>query len=105
MSGGKAHAEAHAQDGDQKHASPRELSQYEIGKQDAHIKLDKAERIERVNKIAAEEAKKRSQKEFEEHARPTQIAEAHGNKPSRGAKIDQEIEDEERAQLERQGKA
>lgn len=44
-------AEAHAQDGDQKHASPRELSQYEIGKQDAHIKLDKAERIERVNKV------------------------------------------------------
>lgn len=29
----------------------------------------------------------------------------HGNKPSRGAKIDQQIEDEERAELERKGKA
>lgn len=29
----------------------------------------------------------------------------HGNKPSRGAKIDQQIEDEELAELERKGKA
>lgn len=50
---------------------------------------------------AAAEAEKAEEANEETKLRPTEIAEAHGNKPSRGAVIDQQIEDEERAELER----
>jgi len=52
---------------------------------------------------------KKIEKEEEEGAehklRPTEIAKSHGNKPSRGAIIDEQIEDEEHAELVRKGKA
>lgn len=53
-------------------------------------------------------AEKKLEKEEEEAAkhkpRPTDAARAHGNEPSRGAIIDEEIENEEHEYLKRKGK-
>ena len=53
---------------------------------------------------AAAAAKEDKQKE-DEHPRPTDIAKSHGNEPSRGAKIDEELQREEEEYLKRKGKA
>jgi hypothetical protein len=37
--------------------------------------------------------------------RPTDIARSHGNEPSKGAKIDEELQREEEEYLKRKGKA
>ena len=37
--------------------------------------------------------------------RPTDIARSHGNEPSKGAKIDEELQKEEEEYLKRKGKA
>ncbi|KAK4705881.1 hypothetical protein P7C70_g318, partial [Phenoliferia sp. Uapishka_3] len=101
-----AHAEAHQQDGDQTQTSGPEPTRFEEGVENSHIANDSKDQRSIANKLAAAEASEKAEKEAEEHKlRPTEIAESHGNKPSRGAKIDQRIEDEEREELERKGKA
>ncbi|KAL8287616.1 hypothetical protein RQP46_003474 [Phenoliferia psychrophenolica] len=101
-----AHAEAHQQDGDQKHTSGPEPTRFEEGKENSHLANDSKDQRSIANKLAAEEAKEKAEAaEDANKLRPTEIAESHGNKPSRGAKIDEQIENEEREELERKGKA
>ena len=110
-----AHAEAHQQDGEQ------QIDPAHAGG------LDSKDSRSHANTVAAELAREKEEKKAEEEAdevRPTDLAKAvrliarsrrahskltrfaqHGNKPSQGAVIDERIEDEERAELERKGKA
>lgn len=50
-------------------------------------------------------ASKAEKDEKEEVVRPTDIARSHGNEPSKGAKIDEELQREEEEYLKRKGKA
>lgn len=58
-----------------------------------------ADRAKFEQKIEEEEDKAAANK-----PRPTEIAKSHGNKPSRGAIIDEQIENEEHEELKRKGK-
>jgi len=40
-----------------------------------------------------------------ESMRPTEVARSHGNEPSKGAKIDEELQKEDEEYLKRKGKA
>lgn len=73
---------------------------YEHGKEHQHDRLDKTDERSIANTLAdasrVEKKEKEAEKEKEE-AKPTDAAKAHGNEPSKGAKIDEKIEDEEAA--------
>lgn len=63
-----------------------------------------------ANKLEREEKREKEGEELslEEEQRKkdaTLPARAHGNEPSKGAKIDQELREEEEAELKRKGKA
>ncbi|KAJ9114988.1 hypothetical protein QFC22_005316 [Naganishia vaughanmartiniae] len=89
------------------HHNPAGNTEFEHGKEGAHNRIDSkdersiannlkdAERVEKLEKQAEEEAA---------HTRPTDAARSHGNEPSRGAKIDEQLELEEEAELRRKGK-
>ncbi|KAI5477160.1 hypothetical protein MNV49_006816 [Pseudohyphozyma bogoriensis] len=102
-----SHAEAHVNDGDQKQHDEPGAAPYEAGKEHSHNVLDSVDQRSIANRLAAAEHEKKLEKkeEQEDSLRPTEIAKQHGNEPSRGAKIDQQIEDEEQAELERKGRA
>ena len=71
---------------------------YEHGKEHQHDRLDKTDERSIANTLAdasrVEKKEKQAEKEAEE-VKPTDAAKAHGNEPSRGAKVDEKIEDEE----------
>jgi len=99
-----AHTEAHLESSNK--FAPEAPTRFEEGQEHSHLATDSKDQRSIANKLAAEEAKEKADEHAESHKlRPTEVAEAHGNKPSRGARIDQEIEDQERAELERKGKA
>lgn len=59
-----------------------------------------------ANKLAAaSKEEKEGNSGTEKHFRPTDIARSHGNEPSKGAKIDEELERDEEEYLRRKGKA
>lgn len=62
-----------------------------------------------ANKLAREEKRENEGEDISEEARLTHIdatlpARDHGNEPSKGAKIDQQLREEEEAELARKGK-
>lgn len=63
-----------------------------------------ANKLEREKKRENEEEDK-SIEDIRREKDATLPARAHGNEPSRGAKIDQQIREEEEAELKRKGKA
>lgn len=70
-----------------------------------HCLADKNDSRSLADRAKAEKKLEKEQEEAEENRpRPTDAARAHGNEPSRGAKIDEEIENEEREYLKRKGK-
>merc|ERR1712032_657614 len=71
------------------------------GKENSHQNLDAKDEKSIKNKLAqAAEEEKREKKEAEENDEmPTDAARKNGNEPSRGAKIDEQIELEEQAEL------
>ena len=75
---------------------------YEHAPEHAHDRLDKTDERSIANTLAdasrVEKKEKEAEKEKEE-AKPTDAARSHGNEPSRGAKIDEQIEAEEAAEL------
>lgn len=75
---------------------------YEHAPEHAHDRLDKTDERSIANTLAdasrVEKKEKQAEKEKEE-AKPTDAARAHGNEPSKGAKIDEQIEAEEAAEL------
>ncbi|KAM3565535.1 hypothetical protein ARSEF4850_001348 [Beauveria asiatica] len=81
---------------------------FEEGKENSHSQLDPKDQRSIANRLAAE-TQATEDKEDAEVTRmkedPTAPARDHGNEPSRGAKIDAQIQQEEQAELERKGKA
>lgn len=57
------------------------------------------------DRAKAEQKKEKEEEDARKNKpRPTEIARSHGNEPSRGAIIDEQIENEEYEELKRKGK-
>ncbi|KAJ2984288.1 hypothetical protein NQ176_g50 [Zarea fungicola] len=80
---------------------------FEEGKENSHSQLDPKDQRSIANRLAAESAA-RAEGEDPETAKmkedPTAPARDHGNEPSKGAKIDAQLQAEEQIELERKGK-
>ncbi|KAL9934223.1 hypothetical protein V8E36_006679 [Tilletia maclaganii] len=100
----------HMSNADQKNSAGDDntATRHEEGKENSHNLLDSKDEKSIANKLEAasqaEKAEKAAEKAKAEEG-PVLEAEKHGNKPSRGAVIDAQIELEEQAELERKGKA
>lgn len=72
---------------------------HEQGKENSHQNLDAKDEKSIKNKLdqASKEEKRQEREEAEDDEKPTDAARKNGNEPSRGAKIDEKIEDEEAA--------
>jgi len=73
---------------------------FERAPEHAHDRLDKTDERTIANTLQDAERVEKKEKEAEEAKaaeKPTDAARAHGNEPSRGAKVDEKIEDEEAA--------
>jgi hypothetical protein len=80
--------------------APHTGEEFEHGKENAHSRLDKTDERTIANQLKDAERVEKKEKEADEAKaaeKPTDAARAHGNEPSRGAKIDEKIEDEEAA--------
>ncbi|KAF2790896.1 hypothetical protein K505DRAFT_377187 [Melanomma pulvis-pyrius CBS 109.77] len=83
---------------------------FEEGKENSHLANDSKDERTIANKLAsAEKAEQESDAPKSKQAAQiledaTLPAKAHGNEPSRGAKIDQQIREEEEAELAKKGK-
>ncbi|WPH04544.1 Hypothetical protein R9X50_00743600 [Acrodontium crateriforme] len=96
--------------GDQRNAPKAEenvVERFEEGKENSHKALDSKDERSIANKLAAETQKDEDDgKTLEDRQRdidPTLPARSHGNEPSKGAKIDKMIEDEEAEILKKKG--
>ncbi|KAF7436109.1 hypothetical protein PC9H_002935 [Pleurotus ostreatus] len=94
-------------DGDQRTQKEEEAPRYEAGKPNAHNDLDSKDNRTLSNRQASAEKNARVEetnpnpREIEDPLKP---ARSHGNEPSRGAKIDAQIQEEEEEELSRKGK-
>ncbi|KAI9839735.1 MAG: hypothetical protein M1838_004274 [Thelocarpon superellum] len=85
---------------------------FEEGKANSHKPLDSKDERSTANKLANEvrliiSQKKEEEDDFETSLSkkdPTLPAKAHGNEPSKGAKIDAELQAEEEAELKKKGR-
>jgi len=104
------------ENGDQKNVPKSEIEQekkdarFHEGKEHSHKALDSKDERSIANKLAREEKRENEPEEESEEVKalkkdPTAPAKMHGNEPSRGAKIDAEIQQEEEEELRRKGKA
>ncbi|KJZ75875.1 hypothetical protein HIM_04699 [Hirsutella minnesotensis 3608] len=97
--------------GDQRNVKRSEMEtaeRYEEGKPGSHLANDSKDERSIANRLAAEE--RRSEPEDDKETAmlkkdPTLPAKMHGNEPSRGAKIDADLQAEEQEELRRKGKA
>ncbi|KAF1938404.1 hypothetical protein EJ02DRAFT_457914 [Clathrospora elynae] len=101
---------------DQRTVSDKHIEQekkdnrFHEGKEHSHKAQDSkdersiANKLERESKREGEEEEK-SLEDRQRDQDATLPARAHGNEPSKGAKIDQELREEEEAELKRKGKA
>ncbi|KAL1311797.1 hypothetical protein AAFC00_001879 [Neodothiora populina] len=103
------------EDGDQKTVSNAEIEQqkqearFHEGKENSHLANDSKDERSIANKLEREE--KREQEPEEESLQTQQLkkdatlpAKSHGNEPSKGAKIDQELAEEDAAALKAKSK-
>merc|ERR1712093_377525 len=110
MSTTLAHADAHMGDGDQ-HAHPTKADEHTGDRQNEGVKnshkANDPKDTRSVNNRAEAEQKETQQEKEDRMAQeaPTSVAKSHGNEPSKGAKVDEQIMLEEQAELERKGKA
>ncbi|KAK4988370.1 hypothetical protein LTR66_000708 [Elasticomyces elasticus] len=82
--------------------------EYEEGKPNSHLANDAKDERSIKNKLAAES---KNEKKSEHEDRETELskkdatlpAKSHGNEPSKGAKIDQELREEEEEILKKKG--
>ncbi|EST08816.1 hypothetical protein PSEUBRA_001519 [Kalmanozyma brasiliensis GHG001] len=108
--------ETHTADGDQRNApGPNpdvgmhhddNRKDHEKGQPESHQSLDAKDEKSIKNKLAqaGKEAKEEAEREkAKRDEKPTDAARANGNEPSRGAKIDEQIEEEERQMLKNKG--
>jgi len=97
--------------GDQRNVKESEkdnVERYEEGKENSHLANDSKDQRSIANKLAAEEKRddSGSGKDKSKEAKlgekdPTLPAKMHGNEPSKGAKIDAEIQAEEEEMLKK----
>ncbi|KAH8156547.1 hypothetical protein CIB48_g11701 [Xylaria polymorpha] len=99
--------------GDQRNYKASEVprpERYEEGVENSHLPNDSKDERTIANRLANEERKlNRKEQDDPETAAskkdPTLPAKLHGNEPSRGAKVDSELQAEEEEYLQRKGKA
>ncbi|TLD38045.1 hypothetical protein E2P81_ATG03720 [Venturia nashicola] len=95
-------------EGNEQKAVEEQPARFHEGKPHAHNHLDSKDERTIANKLAREE--QREQEGSEDSIETQRLkqdatlpAKAHGNKPSRGAEIDQELKEEEEAILKKKG--
>ncbi|PQE17301.1 hypothetical protein CJF31_00005705 [Rutstroemia sp. NJR-2017a BVV2] len=104
------------EDGDQKNIPRSEIEQmkkdnrFHDGKENSHLANDSKDERTIANKLEREEKREGEGDRISEEAKLSQKdatapAKMHGNEPSRGAKIDQELREEEEALLKKKGAA
>jgi hypothetical protein len=91
-----------------------DAGRFEHGQANAHRLNDRDDGYSVENRAALEQKLEREEGKNtdapsnawwdEGKPRPTQIAESHGNKPSKGAIIDEQIQNEEYEELKKKGK-
>ncbi|KAI1324453.1 hypothetical protein F5Y16DRAFT_305532 [Xylariaceae sp. FL0255] len=86
------------------------VERFEEGKENSHLPNDSKDERSIANRLANEEKKdKQADEDTPEVAAlkedPTAPAKMHGNEPSKGAKIDADLQAEEEEYLKRKGKA
>ncbi|KAF8854192.1 hypothetical protein BDZ45DRAFT_677080 [Acephala macrosclerotiorum] len=102
--------------GDQVNVPQSEIDQekkdarFHEGKEHSHKALDSKDERSIANKLAREEKREKEPEPESEETKqlkkdPTLPAKMHGNEPSKGAKIDAQIQQEEEEELRRKGKA
>ncbi|KAL8771593.1 MAG: hypothetical protein Q9209_003036 [Squamulea sp. 1 TL-2023] len=97
--------------GDQRNVKDSEKSQaerYKEGQPNSHKADDSKDERSIANKLAREEKRQNESEPISKEAResqadPTLPAKNHGNEPSKGAKIDAEIQQEEEEMLRKKG--
>ncbi|KAL8740785.1 MAG: hypothetical protein Q9190_006549 [Brigantiaea leucoxantha] len=97
--------------GDQRNYKDSEINEadrYKEGKENSHLANDSKDERSIANKLAREEKRKNepepiSKEAADSQADPTLPAKNHGNEPSKGAKIDAEIQQEEEEYLKKKG--
>ncbi|KAH9810245.1 hypothetical protein DFH28DRAFT_903089 [Melampsora americana] len=101
---------AHTNDGDQRNASQKDSeaqkpNRYEAGKEGSHLSNDSKDGRSIANRLESELRKNEDEVHNsdpnipDKDQNPTDLAKAHGNKPSRGAMIDEQIKLEEEAEV------
>ncbi|OLN86561.1 hypothetical protein CCHL11_08541 [Colletotrichum chlorophyti] len=100
--------------GDQRNLKKEEVQdsdRFNEGKENSHQSIDSKDERSIANRLAAEE-KKDHQRDEDSDAQtrqlkkdPTLPAKMHGNEPSKGAKIDAELQAEDEERLKQKGKA
>ncbi|KAG8847691.1 hypothetical protein FRB96_001423 [Tulasnella sp. 330] len=100
--------DSHADDGDQKNAPQEEdMDRYNHGKENAHAPFDIKDSRSLADRAAASVKREAEEDAATAEANskpPTAAALDHGNKPSRGAEIDEEIQNAEEEELKDKGK-
>ncbi|KAF1832973.1 hypothetical protein BDW02DRAFT_570479 [Decorospora gaudefroyi] len=95
---------------DSKIEEAKRENRFHEGQDNSHMAQDSKEDERTIaNKLAREEKREKEgeDKSLEDKQREkdaTLPARAHGNEPSKGAKIDQELREEDEAQLKKKGK-
>ncbi|MCJ1305420.1 hypothetical protein MMC08_008234 [Hypocenomyce scalaris] len=98
--------------GDQRNYKDSEIEtaeRYHEGKEHSHKANDSKDQRSIANKLARETKRQGEPDDISEEAAlsqkdPTLPARSHGNEPSKGAKIDAELQAEEEEELRRKGK-
>ncbi|KAF2451311.1 hypothetical protein P171DRAFT_425826 [Karstenula rhodostoma CBS 690.94] len=102
--------------GDQRNYKDSEIKQaqeearFHEGKQNSHLAQDSKDERSIANKLEREaKREKEPENQLSEEDRASQLdstlpAKLHGNEPSKGAKIDQQLKEEEDEELRRKGK-
>ncbi|MCJ1381156.1 hypothetical protein MMC17_004265 [Xylographa soralifera] len=98
--------------GDQRNVKNSETEtaeRYNEGKENSHKSTDSKDERSIANRLANEEKKSEGGEDSKETEMlkkdPTLPARSHGNEPSKGARIDAELQAEEEEYLKRKGKA
>ncbi|PWN23883.1 hypothetical protein BCV69DRAFT_279792 [Microstroma glucosiphilum] len=105
----KSHTLMHMSSADQhNHGGPEpeeKRPSHEQGVENSHQNLDAKDEKSIANKLdqASKQEKREKKAEQEDNSMPTDAARNHGNEPSKGAKIDEQIELEEQAELRKKG--
>ncbi|KAI2605085.1 uncharacterized protein GGS25DRAFT_503480 [Hypoxylon fragiforme] len=98
--------------GDQRNPKQSDIpgpTRFEEGTENSHLPNDSKDERSIANRLANEERKEHLKDEDDPETKaskqdPTLPAKLHGNKPSRGARVDADIQQEEEEYLERKGK-